>query len=282
MRNTFKTYFGYILAVAFLVSTIYLYKEVKASNDNDLQQVVVNDNTLERRDSLVDKMDSLLIKGVYADALRLASDIENQTGKSYNSDLGLRIKLLKEISRLQKKYQNVSGKEGALKSTLDSILKDKDSIIDSLKLALVNTEVDVYYLEKKVDSLTYDKSNRSFGDYLTFSTTKGKRLHFIGEVKNGMANGFGIAILETGSRYEGEWKDNMRHGKGKFYWDDGDSYKGEYKNDLRDGYGTYVFEDGQKYVGQWEKDMRDGSGKFYDEDGKLIAEGIWEKDELKE
>jgi hypothetical protein len=283
MAKNLKISIGYVLALIFLSTTLLMYFKSKDLEDSlkNNKATEVND-TLAKDESELSKIDSLLKLGTYKEALKYATTIKNQSNYSTDSKIELRIKMLEEISKLKKQNKNIAGNENRLRSKVDSVLRLKESKIDSLKLALVNTEVDVYYLEKKVDSILQEKSKKSFGEYLTFSTTKGKDLHYIGEVENGMANGFGIAILETGSRYEGEWKDNKRHGIGEFFWDDGESYKGNYKEDLREGYGVYIFQNGQKYVGQWKKDMRDGNGKFFSEDGKLIAEGLWEKDELKE
>ena len=121
---------------------------------------------------------------------------------------------------------------------------------------------------------------KSFGEYLTFTNSKGSQIHYVGKVKGGKANGHGVAILNTGSRYVGEWKDNQRHGYGTFYWKDGEFYEGQYKNDKRSGQGTYYWPNGEKYVGQWKDDQRSGKGAFYSKDGKLMASGVWEDDKM--
>jgi len=122
--------------------------------------------------------------------------------------------------------------------------------------------------------------NKAIGEYLTFSNTKGSQMHYVGQVKNGKANGFGVALLNTGSRYQGAWRNNQRHGDGSFYWADGQYYIGSYSNDLRNGQGTYYWPNGEKYVGQWKDDKRNGEGVFYGKDGAIITSGIWKNDKL--
>ena len=132
----------------------------------------------------------------------------------------------------------------------------------------------------QLKSIKQQMITKNFGEYITFKSSKGNRLHYVGQVKNKKANGYGIAILDSGSRYEGDWKDNKRHGEGVFYWIDGQHYEGSYVDDLRSGKGTYYWINGEKYVGQWENDMRNGSGTFYGKDGNILTKGVWENDEL--
>ena len=145
---------------------------------------------------------------------------------------------------------------------------------DSLIFALKKTNIQLENIKKQ-----YTK--KSFGQYLTFKSGKGTSIHYVGEVKNGKANGNGIALLSSGSRYEGNWKDNLWHGKGSFFWPDGDKYVGDYKENKRTGKGTYYWHNGDKYVGEWKNDKRDGEGTFYNNDGKIVI-GIWSLDELVE
>ena len=79
-------------------------------------------------------------------------------------------------------------------------------------------------------------TNKSYGEYLMFSNPKNHQLHYVGQVRNNKANGLGITIFDTGSRYEGYWSDILRQGEGAFYWSDDQYYK-----DLRNGIGAYVW-----------------------------------------
>jgi len=282
MKQKFKNLFGYFLAFLFLIALIFLYSEYKALSTEigSSEESRINHSFPEHK-AEIDLIDSLIQTGSYKKADSLAKDF-NIKEVGNDGDLVLRLKILNEIVNLKNQNQTLLSRQNSLRKSEDSLIFKKDSIIENLKLELANSKVDLYYTSQQIEDLNEENSKNSLGKYLTFATTKGKELHYIGEVKKGMANGYGIAILETGSRYVGEWKDNMRHGNGEFTWNDGESYKGNYVNDLREGYGVYIFDDGQRYVGQWKKDMRDGLGKFYNENGKLVAEGLWEKDELVE
>ena len=147
---------------------------------------------------------------------------------------------------------------------------------DSLTFALQRAEMEIRTLEGRL-------KRNSGGNYLTFPSRQGNEVYYVGEVRDGKANGRGVALLSSGSRYIGEWRDNRKHGVGEFHWPDGASYEGEYVDDEREGRGTYHFPDhGGVFVGAWEDDVRNGDGVFYDDEGEVVAKGLWEDDELVE
>ncbi|MEM9848077.1 MAG: hypothetical protein AAF847_09335 [Bacteroidota bacterium] len=146
---------------------------------------------------------------------------------------------------------------------------------DSLTFALLKAKMQIQNLEGQL------KNNVS-SNYLTFESSKGNEIYYVGAVKNEKANGNGVALLSTGSRYMGSWKNNQKDGTGVFYWKDGAYYEGEYQDDQRSGQGSYHFPSGELYVGSWKNDLRDGKGIFYDKKGKVIAKGVWKEDELVE
>ena len=145
--------------------------------------------------------------------------------------------------------------------------------VDSVLFVLKKSRMKIQNLQRQLEQ-------KAAGEYLTFQSSKGSKVHYVGQVKNNKAHGEGLALLETGSRYEGDWKENQRHGEGAFYWPDGEYYIGEYKNDKREGRGTYYWPNGEKYVGEWADDKRNGKGSFYNEEGEIITSGIWQNDEL--
>lgn len=144
---------------------------------------------------------------------------------------------------------------------------------DSLRFALQKANMQVRNLESRLRST-------SGGNYLTFTSRQDNEVYYVGDIKNGKANGRGVALFSSGSRYLGEWRDNTKHGIGEFHWLDGASYEGEYEADERSGRGTYHFPDGEVFVGEWEDDLRNGEGIFYDKEGEVITKGIWKDDEL--
>lgn len=116
---------------------------------------------------------------------------------------------------------------------------------------------------------------------LTFNTSKGARIHYLGEIREEKANGGGVGIWSTGSIYRGDWKENKRHGKGNFEWPNGHIYQGDYLDDRREGLGAYIWPSGEKYDGEWKDDKRNGFGTLYDLDGNIQYEGQWENDKIK-
>jgi hypothetical protein len=155
----------------------------------------------------------------------------------------------------------------------EATYSDAQMSADSLSFALKKARVQLACMRKQL-------AEKSFGEYLTFTNSKGSQMHYVGQVKHGKANGYGVALLNTGSRYVGNWKDNQRSGEGTYYWADGEYYQGSYKNDRRHGEGTYFWPNGEKYVGHWKDDQRSGEGTFYGKDGNVIADGIWKDDKL--
>jgi len=151
----------------------------------------------------------------------------------------------------------------------------RPAVYDSLNLALRQANRQIQELRTRVRRTTGP-------NYLTFRSGEGNDTYYVGEIVKGKADGKGVALLSTGSRYEGEWKDNQKHGKGEFNWSDGARYVGEYINDKRSGEGTYYFPDGGVYAGNWKNGLRDGEGVFTNAKGKVVARGKWRKDELVE
>lgn len=165
-------------------------------------------------------------------------------------------------------YQNSESKTAKKNDnetkTIDAVLAE--NIIIKNELALVKYELNELKTPKAM---------------LNLVSSKGVKFQYIGQLKNGNANGFGIGFFESGSVYKGFWKDNLRHGKGVFTWQDGERYEGNYIEDMREGKGDYYWKNGEYYKGEWLKDKRHGAGKLYKKTGKIKKEGFWVKDEFK-
>ena len=270
---------GFLLLIAvgfaayFGVKSNHLENQIEANKEfiNQLDEQMANQEELA-------EIDALLMDGDYKEALNAYEEQSEQGDIHDGPSVEMRVQLIKELLRLQ--YEN----------RLAAIQKEKELEVDSTLLASNPTTEDLMYsdslnfaLQKakvQLKNLNRQLSDKSFGEHLTFTNSKGSQMHYVGQVKNGKANGYGVALLNTGSRYEGQWKDNMRHGEGTYYWSDGQYYVGQYLNDKRNGQGTYYWPNGEKYAGQWEDDERDGKGVFYGKDGKIIADGTWEDDKL--
>lgn len=181
--------------------------------------------------------------------------------------------LLNTITLLQ-------SKTGEQKPTIIINQKDKpvyDTVV-TVDKSVVND------LEKAKNELAITKQKLSelqmANGILNLTSSKGKKFQYIGQTKNGNAEGFGVGIFETGSIYKGYWKNNLRNGKGIFTWKDEEHYEGEFLEDKRNGYGEYHWKNGEVYKGMWKNDKRHGEGKLYKKNGKLKKEGNWENDEL--
>ncbi|MGB7395470.1 MAG: hypothetical protein WA913_13850 [Pricia sp.] len=252
------------------------------SLEQQLEETTVKQTQLEQRQigyqELI-QIDSSLIDGEYGAALRAYNEeLQNESGQD-SVRLALRIALAKQLSRYRSDYRSQEELDEMRKA--DSLemnqkaspreIRDYDAVSFELEKAKV-----------QLGRMRQQLKEKSFGEYLSFESEKGNQMHYVGQVKQGKANGYGVALLDTGSRYQGEWKNNKRHGEGTFYWPDGEYYEGSYVNDKRKGGGTYHWPNGEKYVGQWEADKRNGRGTFYGEDGKVVTQGVWKDDKLVE
>ncbi len=265
-----------VIALLAMIAALYFgvqNTKLKASNKALIKEAETSG--IDTLKSNLFSIDSLLIDGDYPQALDLYKDLNNDSlfGEYFNMDLRIEMsQKLAELSKTRSYRKRV--KTGQKFDSLEGSFQDIGSLNTS-DLSLEQAQLEVKRLKAQL-------SNSNSSDYLEFKTSKGTKLHYVGAVKNNKANGYGIAILDTGSRYEGQWKNNLRHGQGKFYWNDGEIYEGEYSNDRREGYGTYYWDNGEKYVGEWKEDARNGKGEFYNKRGKLKASGVWENDKLVE
>jgi hypothetical protein len=216
--------------------------------------------------------DSLFFAGAYNKALKQYKTLAANSSQPIQLRLTAAVRL-RDMEQMLNSLRQKGEKIDSLNVVAVRLEPDTQRTIDSLSFALEKSQMQLKTIKNQIQ-------NRVYGEYITFKSTKGNRLHYVGEVKHKKANGYGIAILDSGSRYEGEWLDNQRHGKGVFYWIDGEHYEGEYKQDQRSGLGTYYWTSGEKFTGNWENDMRNGFGTFYGKDGERVTSGFWEDDQL--
>ncbi|WP_281540239.1 MORN repeat-containing protein [Maribacter aestuarii] len=280
MHTRKRTIFIYTTIAAIAISALFfVVKSIRLQRRlEDITQKQAQEMREMRTYRQLLKIDSILAKGEYETALRAySSEIEDKDMVD-NSAIQLRIAVAEQL--LQFKAGEVLNRGEMIQlDSLDSIqsnrslLKKEVNAYDSLNFALEKAKVQLRGMREQLRT-------KSFGEYLNFKSSKGDQMHYVGQVKNNQANGLGVAILNTGSRYEGEWKGNQRHGEGTFYWPDGEYYVGSYLNDKRNGLGTYYWPNGEKYVGQWKDDKRNGKGAFYGKDGDAITKGVWKNDKL--
>ena len=125
--------------------------------------------------------------------------------------------------------------------------------------------------EGESDGVTEDVTDREY------TTPDGKTVSYTGQWKNGMPEGQGKGIYESGDVYEGGWKNGVQSGQGKYTWADGHIYKGEFENGVRSGQGVMTWAGGGVYDGEWKDDKRSGQGVMNFADG-TVYEGEWRND----
>ena len=275
-------------AILLLAGAAALYALIYVGEIRGLEATIARQQTqidrsdsLEQRQTLLLRADSLFHAGQYSSAIDAYRQLDDSTTQSRIDHARRLNRLYVLLDTLQRErperivIQELAPIQTALPQPVRQLPLEtsKPETFDSLTFALERANLRIRNLERRV-------SNNSGGNYLTFKSPKGNEIYYVGAVRNGKANGAGIALLSTGSRYEGDWQDNQKHGTGKFFWTDGARYEGGYQRDQRHGTGSYKFPDGSKYVGEWERDVRHGKGKFYNKKGELVTEGVWRNDEL--
>ncbi len=242
---------------------LYNYKIEKQSNE-----------LKELKEKYTLKIDSLETYKKYFQATHLYLEGFEQEANTIVKSIPMSDSLwINTVELLQNKSNNTSPKiilSQREKTVHDTIIAyDKVAISD-----LEKTKNDLEVAKSKLNEL------QMASGILNLTSSKGKKFQYIGQTKNGNAEGFGVGIFETGSIYKGYWQNNFRHGKGIFTWKDNEHYEGEFNNDKRDGYGEYHWKNGEVYKGFWKNDQRHGEGKLFKKNGKLKKEGIWQNDEL--
>ncbi|WP_375324480.1 MORN repeat-containing protein [Flagellimonas sp. GZD32] len=267
----------YLLTAVFAVGLLFFASksiQYKKQLSQIQQQNEVNAQKVADFERLAE-IDSLVLYGNYDEAIASYTASLN-TAAENRMNIPLRIALTEKLRDKNTEDSPALNTQATETDSMPETNWSEDIAnrkYDSINFSLEKAKVQLARLKKQL-------KQKSFGEYLTFTSAKGNRMHYIGQVKDGKANGYGVALLDTGSRYEGQWVNNQRHGEGTFYWADGEYYVGNYKNDKRSGFGTYYWPNGEKYTGDWKNDKRSGIGKFYDSDGDVVAGGEWDDDEL--
>lgn len=280
MKQKYLTVFSHMAAIAALLMA-WFYSNRAHQLEENLQKNRREMNHMQEELSSFGTslhIDSLLARGAFREALEEQQQLP-EGGRGEVSGIRLRMAVIADLLNDRERLQ--AALDAASRS--DSLQNDVATVsptpgireLDSLQFALEKSRLELAGLRRRL-------KEKSYGEYLTFTNEKGTHVYYVGQVKNGKANGYGIALMETGSRYEGAWKDNKRHGEGSFYWPDGQYYIGHYRNDRRNGNGAYYWPNGEKYVGDWKNDRRNGEGKFYGEGDQLVAQGTWKGDKLVE
>jgi hypothetical protein len=101
-------------------------------------------------------------------------------------------------------------------------------------------------------------------------------VEYVGEWRDGQANGQGTFMWPDGRKYVGEFRDSKYNGQGTYTWPNGEKYVGEFRDSRRSGHGIQTYSSGAKYVGEWRDGQANGQGIEYGADGRVLQSGIWE------
>ena len=194
------------LALYFFVRTQVLQNELKATRTTVAEQT--------KKEELVVSLqgiDDLLLQGQYQQALE---DYENQLSSADSTALPIiekRIQLTRSLMAMQQTiHENNRSTDDTVTvdSTAIAMISTPDEIrkFDSLQFAIEKIKV-------QLDNAQQQLKQKAFGEYLTFTNIKGNTIYYVGEVRNKMANGKGVALYSTGSRYQGSWKAPVSYGR---------------------------------------------------------------------
>lgn len=237
--------------------------------------------------------DASLLKGDHKEALQAFEELAATTGDSTlleqrrayisamlasgdDDQATMNARLDAQLKRSEQLIARYQGREQDLRKGRER-LKIEERQLQELYGSHIDQQA------RELDRLQAELEARSTKDVLRFpSAKKAEEVIYLGEVRNGKAQGTGFGMWRSGSTYQGHWVNNLRHGQGEFNWPDGERYQGQYVDDRRTGRGVYFWKNGQRWEGEWLDDMRHGPGTLYEANGKVRVKGVWEKDKLVE
>jgi hypothetical protein len=296
MKKTTRSILIAVFGIYLTISLVWIYKlqtklktdEISALEKQSSDQMTIDDYAKEIKtlESIINS-DNEFFNGNYQKALELYESLNqsNEFSDKQTELLQIRADKLRELTSTddttnafmffqQKQLENMQLEKGKLEVQLDSLAHNVTMTEQDLRDKIKRLEKVIADKEKKLEQ-------KDRLQVLSFKSDKGNLIHYLGEVKNGKAEGNGIGIWETGGIYKGNWKNNQRHGEGTYTWKDGHVYVGTFVNDIREGEGTYSWTSGEKYVGEWRNNLRHGQGILYDKDNNVQYDGLWENDKIK-
>jgi len=283
----FLTYFFGLsmLALLFFGATVWamaqnrtMQRMVLALQERSVEQQA----HLEQLQRLRDIDALVVVEGRYAEALEAYRGMAGAATETLNAPLEARIQALSMLLSDQGNNEPNSDPRdqllGQYRRTIEEleartgvIQRSMEQLSDSLQTRMEDMIAEMKRKEKEL-------GKKEQVQVISFSSTKGQKIHYLGEVRDGKANGGGVGIWTTGSVYRGQWRNNLRHGEGSFEWADGERYEGTYVDGIREGFGKYHWPSGDRYEGQWKGDRRNGQGTLFDMDGNVRFKGEWKDD----
>ena len=188
-----KKILPYILASIATAVALYFFIENQSLKENAgaQEQGDALGMSVEQRNAIA-RADSLLLSGSYEEAQSAYDSLPESVGLERELRRRISTKILKMDNQLR--YRNNKTAQENSSDTTDAKNSDFDlQDVDSLSFALTKAQLELKNIRMQMQQ-------KVFGEYLTFKSKKGNRLHYVGEVKSKKANGFGIAILDIKSK----------------------------------------------------------------------------------
>ena len=224
-------------------------------------------------------------------------------------------------STLNQVYENYFREKEELKKMILNLKPLKELNNDEIPIfvdEIIKSNNSIYYGEKsKINNLAYGRGflycssgSHYFGYFKNdfFQSGYGKTINkngniYLGEFKEGLANGIGVFTTKGGNVYKGDWIDNKLNGFGYICWDNGKKYSGEINKGIFNGIGELIFKNGNIFRGELKNGRMHGTGMIlYKNKKKYLGEfnegckggygimtwpteekyeGSWEKDSFK-
>ena len=276
-----------ILSVAIIGLTVLAYvingqlQDYKSSDLVPISKLDAQQAKIDLYQQLSDIDEEWILNKQPQKALNLLQNMDLKDS-SLKSRVEARIKRLKQVLQsenddeltkinLRTALSQATEQLDSLEFAVDSIKRNTRSSLNQLKLHKDSLEIELANKSKELD-------RKEILKVISFKSDDGISVFYLGETKDGKANGGGVGVWANGSIYRGEWKDNKRHGEGEFKWPDGAIYEGDFILGERTGEGVFKYTTGEEYKGEFEKGLRSGQGKLFDIDGNVSYDGLWEKD----
>jgi hypothetical protein len=289
MKNTGKNNRWLLLLVALLVLAVVALLWEKYTREKprglDLKAAI---KPCEDQLSNINQLlyaDELLFEGKIEEARAQYQTLSQMSSKASDSLLQSRIAYANQLIQTKEQTPLMASVNTRRYVSKDSLTYLKQKYDSTSRVVAIMTDS----MNKKIETLNRQLRDRNRVleqkgglQAIVIKNTQGATIHYVGETKNGKANGQGTGVWEkSGGVYKGEWKDNIRHGSGEYTWSDGERYTGEWNNDLKEGKGHYFWPSGERYEGSWVANRRNGDGTMYNKDGNVIYKGEWENDKPK-
>jgi len=284
---------GVTYIIGSLIWIIYLFSVQNSSQkefDEQLREVKDKRDSIKKRENFLQDfliIDNNYILGKYEKAVDGYEEISTHKYKTpFEQDLiDLRLnrinEILNNIDTLSADIEAYRFSLNKAKEEIDLLKQEQDSLIQIERSEKEQLSQKIAELNEEVKEKNRALNRKEKVQVISFRNEKGNLIHYLGEISDGMANGGGVGIWDTGGLYKGNWKDNQRHGEGTYTWKDGHKYEGNFVEGVREGQGTYYWSSGEKYVGEWKNNMRNGQGTLYDRDNNISYEGLWVDDKVK-